>query len=51
MSRYLRRLEAVMEEFDCNRSEAVEIIKNEFAHEELPEEDEMDRIMQDYEDD
>ncbi|WP_159067862.1 hypothetical protein [Paenibacillus ihuae] len=51
MSTYLNRLEAIMEAYDCNESEAVGIMKIEFAHDELPEEDEIDRLMRLDEDD
>lgn len=48
MSLYLRRIEGIMDEHDCDASEAVEIMKVEFAHEDIPVEDEADRILSDY---
>lgn len=51
MSMYQRRLDAIMENHDCNTSEAIEIMKFEFAHDELPLEDEIDRIMRGPEED
>lgn len=51
MSLYQRRLDAIMESYDCNAEEAAEIMKIEFAHDEVPEEDEVDRFFRDYEDD
>lgn len=51
MSLYQRRLEAIMESFDCNAEEAAEIMKIEFAHDDVPEVDEIDSFNSDYDDD
>jgi hypothetical protein len=51
MSLYQGRLDPIMEASDCNASEAAELMKIEFAHDELPEEDEIDRLLRDSEDD
>lgn len=45
MSLYQRRLEAIMEYHDCNAEEAAELLKFEFSHDELTEEDEVDRLF------
>jgi hypothetical protein len=51
MSLYQRRLDEIMEHHDCNASEAAELMKIEFAHDELPEEDEVDRLFKENDDD
>jgi hypothetical protein len=50
MSLYQRRLDSIMEREDCSESKARELMKNEFSHDELEEEDEADRFFREYED-
>lgn len=51
MSLYLARIDAIMEAHECDYGEAVEIMKFEFAHDELPAEDEVDVMLRVNEDD
>lgn len=47
---YQRRLESLMEYYDCNADEAAERMKHDFAHDVLPEEDEFDRLFKESDD-
>lgn len=51
LSLYMERLESIMEYYDCNSDEASRLMKIDFAHDELPEEDEYDELKQEDDDD